>query len=195
MESLIEVDLFLKLGQSWILFLYCLFIFLLKIEKVFSDRATMGYCTYFCALIECQLLQGEGEEDCCVFRPAFGCCAHPKAGGTTFFQPFSTFFVHLKPFSVISRLKSTFRPAVLTRKLVETLFQAVLTFLMIFHLKSRKMFKTLKHSFVQLFFNIFHNNHFGSVAFMNNPKLTTSLLSCSLAEGSQFLMESVFLTS
>ena len=30
---------------------------------------------------------------CCVFRPAFGCCVHPKAGWTTFFQPFSTFFV------------------------------------------------------------------------------------------------------
>ena len=30
-----------------------------------------------------------------------------KAGWTTFFQPFSTFFVCFKPFSVISRLKST----------------------------------------------------------------------------------------
>ena len=29
---------------------------------------------------------------CCVFWPAFGCCAHSKAGRTTFFQPFSTFF-------------------------------------------------------------------------------------------------------
>ena len=43
---------------------------------------------------------------CCVFQPAFGCFAHPKAGQTTFFQPFTT-FVHFKPFSVISRLKST----------------------------------------------------------------------------------------
>ena len=43
---------------------------------------------------------------CCVFWPAFWCCAHPKAGQNTFFQPFSTFFVYLKPFSVISRLKS-----------------------------------------------------------------------------------------
>ena len=39
---------------------------------------------------------------CCVFQLAFGCCAHPKAGRTTFFQQFSTFFVHFKPFSVIS---------------------------------------------------------------------------------------------
>ena len=44
---------------------------------------------------------------CCVFRPAFGCWAHPKADWNTFFQPFSTFFVHFKPFSVILRLKST----------------------------------------------------------------------------------------
>ena len=31
---------------------------------------------------------------CCVFWPAFGCCAHPRAGWNTFVQPFSTFFVH-----------------------------------------------------------------------------------------------------
>ena len=43
---------------------------------------------------------------CCVFWPAFGCCAHPKTGWINFFQPFSTFFVHFKTFSVISRLKS-----------------------------------------------------------------------------------------
>ena len=43
---------------------------------------------------------------CCVFRPAFRCLQHLKAGWNTFFQPFSTFFVHFKPFSVISRLKS-----------------------------------------------------------------------------------------
>ena len=43
---------------------------------------------------------------CCVFRPAFECCADPKAGQITFFQLFSTFSVHLKSFSVISRLKS-----------------------------------------------------------------------------------------
>ena len=30
----------------------------------------------------------------CVFWPAFGCCAHPKAGQTTFFQSFSSFFVN-----------------------------------------------------------------------------------------------------
>ena len=35
---------------------------------------------------------------CCVFRPAFGCGAHPKAGWTTFFQPFSTSSVHFKPY-------------------------------------------------------------------------------------------------
>ena len=39
---------------------------------------------------------------CCVFRPAFRCCAHLKAGRTDFFQPLSTFFVCFKPFSVIS---------------------------------------------------------------------------------------------
>ena len=35
---------------------------------------------------------------CCVFWPAFGSCAHPKTGQTTFFQPFSSFFVNFKPF-------------------------------------------------------------------------------------------------
>ena len=43
---------------------------------------------------------------CVVFWPAFGCCEQPKAGRNTFFEPFSTFFVHFKPFSVISHLKS-----------------------------------------------------------------------------------------
>ena len=43
---------------------------------------------------------------CCVFRPAFGCCTHPKAGLNIFFSRFSTFFVHFKAFLVISRLKS-----------------------------------------------------------------------------------------
>ena len=28
---------------------------------------------------------------CCVFRPTFGCCAHPKAGLTTFFSFFNLF--------------------------------------------------------------------------------------------------------
>ena len=36
---------------------------------------------------------------CCVFRPAFGCCAHEKAGQNLFFSRFSTFFVHFKAFS------------------------------------------------------------------------------------------------
>ena len=30
---------------------------------------------------------------CCVLWPTFGCCTHTKAGLTTFFQPFSSFFV------------------------------------------------------------------------------------------------------
>ena len=30
---------------------------------------------------------------CCVFRPAFGCLQHPKAGRNIFFSRFSTFFV------------------------------------------------------------------------------------------------------
>ena len=34
---------------------------------------------------------------CCVFRPAFGCCAHAKAGQTTFFSRF-------QPFGFISNL-------------------------------------------------------------------------------------------
>ena len=46
-------------------------------------------------------------DSCCVFWPAFGCCAHLKAGRNIFFSRFSTFFVHFRAFSVISRLKST----------------------------------------------------------------------------------------
>ena len=37
---------------------------------------------------------------CCVFRPAFRCLHHLKAGWNTFFQTFSTFFVHFKPLLV-----------------------------------------------------------------------------------------------
>ena len=44
---------------------------------------------------------------CSVFRPAFRCLQHLKAGWNIFFSSFSTFFVHFKAFSVISRLKST----------------------------------------------------------------------------------------
>ena len=35
---------------------------------------------------------------CCVFRPAFGCCAHPKAGQNIFFRRFSTFLFISKLF-------------------------------------------------------------------------------------------------
>ena len=37
---------------------------------------------------ECLLLFG-----CCVFQPAFGCCAHLKAGQNTFFGSFQTFYL------------------------------------------------------------------------------------------------------
>ena len=43
---------------------------------------------------------------CCVFWPGFGFCAHPKAGWNTVFQPFSTFFLRFKPFSMNFCLKS-----------------------------------------------------------------------------------------
>ena len=52
-------------------------------------------------------ISADSRPECCVFWPAFGCCRNPKAGLNTFFLPFSTFFVHFEPFSVISRLKST----------------------------------------------------------------------------------------
>ena len=45
--------------------------------------------------------------ECCVFRPAFGCLQHSKAGRNILIRRFSTFFVHFRAFSVISRLKST----------------------------------------------------------------------------------------
>ena len=37
---------------------------------------------------------------CCVFQTAFRYLQHLKDGQTTFYQPFQTFFVHFKPFSV-----------------------------------------------------------------------------------------------
>ena len=43
---------------------------------------------------------------CCVFWPAFRCCAHLIAGQNMFFEPFSIFFVNFKHFAVISSLKS-----------------------------------------------------------------------------------------
>ena len=46
-------------------------------------------------------------EECCVFRPAFGCLCASKSWSNYFFLPLSSFFVHFKPISVISRLKST----------------------------------------------------------------------------------------
>ena len=48
-------------------------------------------------------------------RPAFECCAHPKAGRNIFFSHFSTLFVHFKPFSVISRLKSNVSTSIWVR--------------------------------------------------------------------------------
>ena len=35
---------------------------------------------------------------CCVFRPAFGCCMHPKAGRNTFFNRFQPFLFISKKF-------------------------------------------------------------------------------------------------
>ena len=32
-----------------------------------------------------------GNLECCVFRTAFKCCAHPNTGGTTFFSRFQHF--------------------------------------------------------------------------------------------------------
>ena len=65
--------------------------------------------TSFCTALKCKNFIGSAPEKllCCVLLPAPGCCAHPKTDQTTFLQPISTFFVHLKPFSVVSRLKST----------------------------------------------------------------------------------------
>ena len=43
-----------------------------------------------------------GLDYCCVFQPAFGCCAHPKAGRTPFFCRFQPFLFILNPFQFIS---------------------------------------------------------------------------------------------
>ena len=78
-----------------------------KERDTFNDKrcvlqfiARSKYANHSCSLKwpECHIELGEGARkyNCCVFRPAFGCCGHLKAGQTTFFQPFSTFFDHLK---------------------------------------------------------------------------------------------------
>ena len=43
---------------------------------------------------------------CCVFRPVFGCCTHPKASQNTLFWPFSTFFVDFQTFIVNLHMKT-----------------------------------------------------------------------------------------
>ena len=50
---------------------------------------------------------------CCVFRQDLGCCAHPKAGRSTFFSCFQPFFFFLNIFSefppkIKNHLKKTF---------------------------------------------------------------------------------------
>ena len=35
------------------------------------------------------------DSNCCVFRPAFGCCEHPKADRTTFFRCFQPFLLYI----------------------------------------------------------------------------------------------------
>ena len=40
----------------------------------------------------------KANHKCCVFRPAFGCCAHPKAGRNTFFSRFQPFLFILNLF-------------------------------------------------------------------------------------------------
>ena len=42
-----------------------------------------------------------GNDECCVFWPAFRCLQHLKAGRTNFFQLFSTFFVDFKPYAAM----------------------------------------------------------------------------------------------
>ena len=42
---------------------------------------------------------------CCVFQPAFVCCAHQKIVKILFWAVFYLFFVHFTPFSVIFYLK------------------------------------------------------------------------------------------
>ena len=56
--------------------------YLLFLSFFFTFLTSLFFCLFACVSV------------CCVFLPAFWCCAHPKAGWNTFFQPFSTFFVH-----------------------------------------------------------------------------------------------------
>ena len=67
-------------------------------SSILSGIFTLFLCSLDCrklfmklSFLWCQFYTGLNER-CCVFRPDFGCCAHPKAGRTTFFQPFATFF-------------------------------------------------------------------------------------------------------
>ena len=66
---------------------------------------------------------------CCVFQPTFGCCAHPKAGRSSFFQPFSTFFVHFKPFSATKNIKmSKYTTVKLLNRISKLLWQRTWSF-------------------------------------------------------------------
>ena len=51
----------------------------------------------------------------CVFRPAFGCCIHPKAG-------WNTFFSHFEPFLFISNLFQQFHAWKKRKKLFFLIF-------------------------------------------------------------------------
>ena len=54
----------------------------------------IGFANYVMSYELCQAK----VQICCVFWPAFGCCAHPKAGLNTFLRSFSTFFCSFQTF-------------------------------------------------------------------------------------------------
>ena len=60
---------------------------------------------------------------CCVFWPAFGCCAHLEAGQNTFLEPFSTFFVHFKPKNQLKKTHSRYPLRESTSICVSTSFE------------------------------------------------------------------------
>ena len=78
---------------------------------------------------------------CCVFRPAFGCCSHLKAGGNTFFSSF-------QPFLFISNFLSGFKPKIKKKRLKMNVFLS--TFQSWWTCKSWKRLKKFFNQLVEI---------------------------------------------
>ena len=74
--------------------------FIIWLQNMFSFQIPTVF-----EYVKCTLFGVLHYSKCCLFRPAFGCCAHLKAGWNTFWL-FSTYLFNFEHFSVIFWLKS-----------------------------------------------------------------------------------------